>query len=428
VQKSVTHLLTGGVSVLLQSMVGLLLLAFYHPYFLAFDVLLLILLWLVWALYGKKAILSAIKESTAKYETASWLEDIAHANLFLQSTAKKEFALNQADDRILNYLSHRKFHFRRVFKQIIMLLVIYALMSALILGLGGFLVADGQLTLGQLVAAELIITVILASFAKSGKYLESFYDLVAAVDKLSAFYELPTIESSDSKLQLKGHDLVLENVEVRVNQRLLHLDLQLDEGKNYVVYSSFYSSTCMMMDLLNGHLQKYTGSLRLGDIDYQDVAMLDIRDQVRLVDRPVFFRGSIADNLTHGMQDIERSKIIHALETVDIDIHSDYLPEGLDTQIFASGYPLWPSQLIRLDIARALLSEPKVLMLSPAFDQIEDQRKVKILLALRRMSTTVILFSHLEQQVVDFDQYLWLKREQLLLFDTAQAFQESKAS
>jgi putative ABC transport system ATP-binding protein len=190
VQKSFTTLITGGVAVILQTLVGLILLAFYHPYFLVFDILLIISLYYIWALFWRDALGTAVVESKAKYKVASWLEEVARENLFFKSNSRMEYALKVSDKNVIHYLDSRSKHFKTVFYQTILLLGTYALMSSLILGLGGYLVIEGQLTLGQLVAAELVVTVILASFSKAGKFLESFYDLFAAIDKLSQFYDL----------------------------------------------------------------------------------------------------------------------------------------------------------------------------------------------------------------------------------------------
>jgi ABC-type bacteriocin/lantibiotic exporter with double-glycine peptidase domain len=88
-----------------------------------------------------------------------------------------QFALERADHLIFDYLTARASHFRILMRQIVFALGMQAVASTVLLGLGGWLVISAQLTLGQLVAAELIVAVIVGSFAKLGKHMESFYDV-----------------------------------------------------------------------------------------------------------------------------------------------------------------------------------------------------------------------------------------------------------
>jgi putative ABC transport system ATP-binding protein len=230
IQKSVTTLLTGGIDIILQTFVGLLLLAFYHPYFLAFDFVLVIFLWLSWVLFWKRAVQTAVYESKSKYEVASWLEEMSRLNLFFKTEKRKRYALEKADTKVLDYIENRTRHFKYSFMQNITLLATYAFMSAFVLGLGGFLVIEGELTIGQLVAAELVVTVILYNFAKSGKYLLSFYDLYAAVDKISVFYDLKSEDNSErfelEKDDLFTFDLDLQDVEIKTSSSDITISLK----------------------------------------------------------------------------------------------------------------------------------------------------------------------------------------------------------
>ncbi len=133
---------------------------------------------------------SSVKESKKKYVMASWLEDLARCPIAFRTDGGSEFALERADRFIHDYLSARRKHFRILMRQILFALGLQALASTALLGIGGWLVVSGELTLGQLVAAELIVAVIVGSVAKLGKHMESFYDLLAAVDKLGHLFDL----------------------------------------------------------------------------------------------------------------------------------------------------------------------------------------------------------------------------------------------
>jgi membrane fusion protein, adhesin transport system len=183
-QKGAAALLLDGVSIALQGTISLVLLAFYHPVLLAFDALLILFILLSVFGLGRGGVATAVNESKAKYNTADWLDEIASKLPDFERKDSTLGALARTDELGREYLRARRQHFAVLFRQVVASFLLQAIASAALLGLGGSLVLQGQLTLGQLVAAELIVTGVLAGVAKFGKQLEHFYDLAAALDKL----------------------------------------------------------------------------------------------------------------------------------------------------------------------------------------------------------------------------------------------------
>ena len=173
VHKATATLLLDGLDLVLRTSVGLLLLAFYHPLLLAFDLVLVIALLFVLLFLGRTGESTAVKESKAKYKVAAWLETIAARPTAFKSPAAQIMARDRVDHLARDFLLARKDHFRIIMRQTIGSLAVQTIASAALLGLGGWLVIQGQLTLGQLVAAELVVTAVVASFAKMGKQIES---------------------------------------------------------------------------------------------------------------------------------------------------------------------------------------------------------------------------------------------------------------
>ena len=167
---------------------------------------------------GRGAVSSSIKESKMKYRMAAWLEDLTGCPMAFRHSGAGNFAIDRADRLTYEYLTARKLHFRVLMRQMVFVLGLQAVASTVLLGMGGWLVISGQLTLGQLVAAELIVTVIVGSFAKLGKHVESFYDLLAAVDKLGTLFDLP-MERRDGLLSLSRRPAGTGPVQPRELQR-----------------------------------------------------------------------------------------------------------------------------------------------------------------------------------------------------------------
>lgn len=194
IQKSGATLLMGGTSLILQTVAGLTILSFYHPLMLGFSVLLILSIAFVVGVLGRGATRSAIAESSAKYELGAWMEQIVLTPEVFRSRAGRAHAGRTADALAAAWIDARKRHFRIVLRQVGASVGLQVGASTAVLALGGFLVVAGQLTLGQLVASELIVAAVVAAFARLGKLLESAYDLLAAVDKVGVLLDLPLEE------------------------------------------------------------------------------------------------------------------------------------------------------------------------------------------------------------------------------------------
>lgn len=190
VQKSIPHLLTGGFAIVLQSVIGLVLTSFYHPFFLAFNGVLIALLFLIWLLWVGPAVRSAVDVSYAKHETARWLESVADSKGLYNNSRHLDFVMNRSEAMTSDYIRAHRRHFRHTFAQTVGFLLLYALASAGLLALGGWLILQNQLSIGQLVAAELVLSGVFYGISQFGRYLETYYELVASVHELSLFYEI----------------------------------------------------------------------------------------------------------------------------------------------------------------------------------------------------------------------------------------------
>jgi len=184
IQKSLAYLITDLIAVVLQTFIGLILIALYHPFFIFLGLATLISAFAFIYFIGKVGIETAVEESTSKHELAEFIESLSiHPN-----EIEKDRAIKDGNLQIAKYLKNRKTHFYYLFTQNILFMILYAVLNAILLGLGGFLVIKGQLSVGQLVAAEIVLNGILYHFLYAKKYLEAFYDLYASTEKVKVFY------------------------------------------------------------------------------------------------------------------------------------------------------------------------------------------------------------------------------------------------
>ncbi len=191
IQKTIPKFLTKTFATILQGAVGLIVVSFYHPVFFLFSLAIVVYLWLIWSRFYKQAVISSLGKSQAKYDIVKCFEEIEESN------SPANFNIEQKINSLTgSYLKDRKSRFRSLFSQVILLLALYAIASVSLLVIGGWLVLKGQLTIGQLVAAELILSALLYNFSQLGRDLENFYDLTASCQKLSKFYNF-SIQKKD---------------------------------------------------------------------------------------------------------------------------------------------------------------------------------------------------------------------------------------
>ncbi len=202
IHKTMSLLITDGIAIILQTFLGLILLCFYNPFFIAFSLILLASIIGPIYFFGRKSVESAVDESTAKYSVADYIKDLAgHKNDKLNLIDK----LKLTDHHIDVFLQNRSVHFKDVFIQNILYILLYAFLNALLLALGGYLVISNQLSVGQLVAAEIVVNAIVGKFLVANKYLEGFYDIVGASHKIHAFYDFIDKYRAETKHDSENH-------------------------------------------------------------------------------------------------------------------------------------------------------------------------------------------------------------------------------
>jgi len=378
VQKGSSLLLLEGINVILAALIGLLVLGFYHPFLLAFDLVLIVGLAFVVFIMGRGAVRTSIRESYAKHAVAGWLEQIALFPLLFKNRGAAELALQRADLLGREYLEARRAHFRVLLPQICGLLTLQALASAALLTIGGALVLGGELTLGQLVASELIVGAILASVSKFGKHLESWYDAMAAVDKLGYLADLP-IEREHGEVPAPRSGPA--EVELRQltfgydpNRPLLQdLSLRFRPGGRVAIVSAAGYGASTLLDLLYGLRPPQQGMILIDGLDLRHWDLAALRQQVALVRGVEFVEGTIAENVRLGRADVSLDDVRRALECVGLIQAVLKFPDGLDTQLRPGGRPLSSTQRIRLVLARAIIGRPRLLLLDELLEGLDLQ-------------------------------------------------------
>jgi putative ABC transport system ATP-binding protein len=428
VQTAIPILLIGGFTTLLQIAVGFTLVSLYHPYFLGFTLIMIALIWAVWLIWGPRALRTGVDLSHAKHATAAWLQTIGNSNGFFKSQRRIDYALDKTDDHTRLYINERRRHFRHMFSQTVAFLLMYAAASAALLGLGGWLVIQNELTLGQLVAAELVLSAAFVGVSQLGSYLGYFYDLFAAVEEISHFYDIEQEQPKGADpFDGPDHTIVMKNVRGRARHEEAQFDLEIPSGSIIMADASHHGVQRLFTSLLKMHALPQGGIATLGGIDMKAIEAHHLRKNVHVLDRPTIVEMTIREYLALSCPETAPQRMIGALETVGLAGTIATLEKGLDTPLASTGYPLSAVELQQLKLANALLERPRILVLSRLFDLLDPEPIERAVAELRAQAySTVIYFSN-RRIDLGFDRFLYLEAQQQRYFGSFEEFSAAVA-
>ena len=422
IQKSWAKILLDVPAAFLQVAVGLLLMAFYSPILLAFDIVICFcLIFIVFGL-GRGGVRTSIEESDEKYRVAEWLEELARCETSFKMCSIPTYLMKKTDLLVANYIKARRHHFSVILRQALGSYAFQAFASAGILGIGGFLVIERQLTLGQLVAAEIIVVVVLSAVEKLIRSIEVYFDLVTGLHKVGHVIDLPT--ERHQGIDIDWHE---EGLEVGVkgihfnytSQKELfnELSFNVESGERFALVGKSGCGKSTLAALISRLQSPSHGSIQLNEIDVKDISLKNLRKHVALVsDANEIFEGTIEENISLGRDFVSYTDVNWALTVTQLDQDIVDFPDGLNTLLVSSGRNLSRGQMQRILIARAIVERPQLLILDEAFTGIDESRKLTIMRSIFDESNnwTVINISHDIQTILECDSVSVLDDKQIV--------------
>jgi ABC-type bacteriocin/lantibiotic exporter with double-glycine peptidase domain len=388
IQKGMPKLLIDFTSGVVQIFFGLLLLSLYHPFFVFFSIGLVSMLIIIFYLTGPRGLRSSIAESKYKYKVAQWLEELARAINSFKLAGSTDLPIKKTDYNVNNYLKYRKSHFQVLISQFSSILLFKALVTGGLLIVGTILVVDRQITLGQFVASEVIIILLLNSVEKIIMYMDVIYDLLTAVDKIAQVTDLPLekVGGLDFPSHIKplGYSVRVNNLKYRYPDQdkltLKGLDLEIKAGEHVCIAGPGGSGKTTLMNVISGIYSGFEGSVTINDYSIRDLDLTHLRDKIgKNISQEDIFDGTILDNITVGkpMENVEDA--IRALKTVGLADEINSLPEGLNTHLTSGGKNLSNTTVHKLILARCLAKNPELIILNDFFNGLKRSAKIDLI-------------------------------------------------
>ena len=380
IQKGVSKLLIDFSSALLQIIFGIILLSLYHPFFIFFGVLLFILLYVIFKFSYQTGLSTSLKESKYKYKVVSWLQEIARNNFSFRKNTNFDYALTKNDQLVSEYLNYREKHFGIIKRQFIQLIGFKVIITAGLLLIGGYLVLNQQMNIGQFVAAEIIILLVINSVEKIIIGLETLYDVLTAVEKIGQITDLKieNAYSSPNDICYTNITLEVENLNYQYqdsNKLALNgINFKLEAFEKLIIKGKNGSGKTTFIRILSGLLKPKSGSFFINDDTYRKINIEQYRSQISvIINGETPFEGSILQNITFNNPLITQENLKWAIESVQLGDFIKSLPNGLETLIYPEGKQLSSSDAQKILLARSIITKPKILFLEEPFDKMDNE-------------------------------------------------------
>lgn len=386
VQKSLPKFLIDLTGAVLQIVFGLLLLSFYHPFFIAFSFFVLFIFFLIVRLNGRKGLETSIKESKYKYRVVAWLEGMAGTLFSFKTAGATNLPIQRMDGLVTNYLTYRTKHFKILQGFYYYALIFKVLVIGGLLVLGTYLLVNRQISLGQFVASEIVIVLLTGAVEKLFLSIDVVFDLLTAVDKLGYVSDLPLEKDGGFKFNTPQEGMTLKvgglnySYENSPKPALTNIHLNVKPGERICVTGQNGSGKHTLFKVLSGILTGYEGSILYNGISLRDLDMNMLRTHVSMnFPNQEIFDGTILENLTMGRGGITLEQLHAALNRLNLTDEIAKLPEGLNTPIISGGRRFSLSFVTKIALARCLLTQPKLMLYTDALREIERNERLRII-------------------------------------------------
>jgi ABC-type bacteriocin/lantibiotic exporter with double-glycine peptidase domain len=379
IQKGTSKLLIDFSAALLQMVFGVILLSLYHPFFIIFGVLLFGMLYFIFKFSFRSGLETSLKESKFKYKVASWLQEMARNNFSFKNDLNYNYGLQKNNNLVENYLSYREKHFDVIKRQFTQLIVFKILITASLLSIGGFLVLSQQMNIGQFVAAEIIILLVINSVEKIIIGLETFYDVLTSIEKIGQVTDLELEEDVPFKGDTCYTNITLETENLffkfpdSKKDILNDISLKIEQGEKIVVDGENGSGKTTLIRVLSGLLQPTNGSFYINDDTFRKIDLKQYRSQIgSIIHSETPFEGTLLENITFNDNTVSTEDLKWAIDGVQLSSYIKSLPKGLETRIFPEGKQLSSSNAQKMLLARSIILKPKILFYEDPTDYMDE--------------------------------------------------------
>lgn len=383
-QKGLSKLLLDLPVATIQIVFGLILLSFYNAVFIVFGLLLLVILFLIIRYSSARGLATSIEESDYKYGVASWLQEIARVMKSIKFSRNTGIHITKTDELVSGYLEARTNHFKILLLQYWSLILFKVLITLAMLVVGGFLLIDQELNVGQFVAAEIVIITVLASIEKFIISLDKVYDVLTSVEKLGKVIDKPLEVSGNMPLDTtEGISIETRDLSFAYNKDqviLKHVDMRIPAGKLVCIAGPEGSGKSTLLRLLTGSFSEFDGKILINGLPIGNYSLDSLRNATGIYfSQQEIFEGTLWENVSLGNCAYTPQEMIRLAEKIGLGNFIAEQPKGFETYIDPTGRRLSKTTTQRILFLRALAGKPKLLLLEEPWEGMDDSSKISMI-------------------------------------------------
>jgi len=385
IQKGLPKILIDFSLAIFQIAFGLILLAIYSPYFIILGFSLVVILLLIFKITGPKGLETSLIESKYKYRLVHWLEEIARVNRSFKLNGYSKFHLEKSDDIVVGYLAARENHFQVLINQFRFFIAFKVFLAAGLLILGGFLVFNESMNLGQFVAAEIVIILIINSVEKVLRIIDTIYDVLTALEKIGYVTDLKLDENKGTAEieEFTALSVRAANVEFSFpdEKRSIFDDLSFEipaKAKVSITGKSGSGKT-LLLQIIAGIHQIVDGEIYINEVPIVNYNLNNLYSKIGIAfPTNQLFEGTFKENILMGrlISEKDLQEIIKVLSLNDYFVTQT---KGIDSHVDSGGRRLPRSVIQKLLIARILVARPQLLLLEDPLHFVDEETKKTII-------------------------------------------------
>lgn len=416
-QKGLSKILLDIPLAVIQILFGLVLLSFYNSTFIVLGLLLILLLFFIFKYTANKGLIASYNESENKYEVASWLEEIARSYKTFKISSQNNFHLKKTDELVNDYLVSKTKHFEILKFQYWSLIAFKLLISALMLIIGAVLLVQQQLNIGQFIAAEIVILLILSAVEKLILNLEVAYTILSGVEKLNVINDKKTEVNGKMPFVLSGNGISIEvknlNFKFIDSRPLLeNINFDIQPGTKICVMGDGGSGKSILLELIGGTMKDFEGIINVNNIPINNINQIEYRNNIGIFyNEQEIFDGTIYDNICMGNENITPNQIMIYAEILGVKEFISQLPEGLYSILQPTGKGLSTIIAKKILLLRAITNHPELLLLDEPFELAGAESSLRISKYLIELkNTTCVIVSGYLPFAKKADMIIWLEK------------------
>lgn len=400
IQKGIPKILIDFSLATFQIIFGLLLLSFYNITFILLGIVLIVSIIFIFLYSGRRGLDYSLEESKYKYNIAHWLEDIADSNKLFNFYSSKKYHIKKTDNLVLNYLLAREKHFRVLILQFQQFIGLKIFLAAGLLIFGSIMVMNSDLNIGQFVAAEILIILIINSIEKIIRVVETIYDVLTGLEKIGQVYDIELVDNNGTFNPYISTGIKLDVVNARFqfpNTRLPVIDdlsFSVQPNSVAILDDKFVRGRTTLLKILAGLYHTQYGEILLNDIPINNYNQEFLQENVGIYfSTNDLFDGSLYDNLTLGYN-IQEDYLYDLLKNVHLMEFIGKQDKGLHTHIDSNGRRLPRSVIDKILLARTLIHNPKLLLLDNPLNNVQKVERHEIFDWLISQEMTIVVASN----------------------------------